>query len=68
MLDSRTVRLFTFQARRESNTKPQVQLLDKYIESQLILISHDRLAQYWVGFAHISFFERVDIDSFLAPS
>lgn len=37
---------------------------DKYIESQLILISHDRLAQYWVGFGHISFFERVDIDKY----
>lgn len=37
------------------------------MESQLILISHDRLAQYWVGFGHISFFERVDIDRFLKP-
>ncbi|KAK3321844.1 F-box domain-containing protein [Apodospora peruviana] len=42
-------------------------LNDKYIESQLLLISHDRLAQYWVGFGHISFFERVDIDRFLVP-
>ncbi|KAM7191705.1 protein executer 2, chloroplastic [Naviculisporaceae sp. PSN 640] len=40
---------------------------DQYIESQLLLISHDRLAQYWVGFGHISFFERVDIDKFLVP-
>ncbi|KAI8629756.1 hypothetical protein F5Y19DRAFT_431730 [Xylariaceae sp. FL1651] len=40
---------------------------DKFIESQLILISHNRLAQYWVDFGHISFFERVDIDQFLAP-
>ncbi|KAK3939996.1 hypothetical protein QBC46DRAFT_386406 [Diplogelasinospora grovesii] len=40
---------------------------DTYIESQLILISHNRLAQYWVGFQHISFFERVDIDQFLVP-
>ncbi|KAI1502539.1 F-box domain-containing protein [Biscogniauxia marginata] len=40
---------------------------DKYIQSQLILISHDRLAQYWVEFGHISFFERVDIDQFLVP-
>ncbi|KAH8842003.1 hypothetical protein MCOR27_004812 [Pyricularia oryzae] len=39
--------------------------LDKYIESQLIMISHDRLAQYWVDFGHISYFERVDIDRFL---
>ncbi|KAK7984679.1 hypothetical protein PG996_006080 [Apiospora saccharicola] len=40
---------------------------DKYMESQLILISHNRLAQFWVDFGHISFFERVDIDSFLKP-
>lgn len=40
---------------------------DQYTESQLLLISHDRLAQYWVGFGHISFFERVDIDKFLVP-
>ncbi|KAJ9150319.1 F-box domain-containing protein [Pleurostoma richardsiae] len=43
-------------------------LNDRYIESQLLLISHDRLAQYWVGFGHISFFERVDIDRFLVPN
>ncbi|KAH7327204.1 F-box domain-containing protein [Rhexocercosporidium sp. MPI-PUGE-AT-0058] len=41
---------------------------DKYIESQLIMISHDRLAQYWVGFGHISFYERVNIDDFLSPT
>ncbi|KAI0512988.1 hypothetical protein F5B22DRAFT_282505 [Xylaria bambusicola] len=41
---------------------------DKYIESQLILLSHNRLAQYWVDFGHISFFERVEIDQFLVPS
>ncbi|KAF4630679.1 hypothetical protein G7Y89_g7457 [Cudoniella acicularis] len=40
---------------------------DKYIESQLIMISHNRLAQYWVGFGHISFYERVDIEQFLSP-
>lgn len=40
---------------------------DKYIESQLIMISPDRLAQYWVGFGHISFYERVNIDHFLDP-
>ncbi|KAI0169388.1 F-box domain-containing protein [Hypoxylon sp. FL1284] len=40
---------------------------DKYIESQLLLLSHNRLAQYWVGFGHISFFERVDVDQFLEP-
>ncbi|KAJ6437342.1 hypothetical protein O9K51_09896 [Purpureocillium lavendulum] len=40
---------------------------DKYIESQLLLLSPNRLAQYWVGFGHISFFERVHIDDFLEP-
>jgi hypothetical protein len=41
--------------------------IDKYIESQLIMISPDRLAQYWVGFGHISFYQRVNIDAFLSP-
>jgi len=40
---------------------------DKYMESQLIMVSHNRLAQYWVGFGHISFFERVDIEQFMVP-
>ncbi|PHH93238.1 hypothetical protein CDD83_9508 [Cordyceps sp. RAO-2017] len=40
---------------------------DKYIDSQLLLISPNRLAQYWVGFGHISFFERVQIDDFVVP-
>ncbi|XP_014552742.1 hypothetical protein COCVIDRAFT_41123 [Bipolaris victoriae FI3] len=37
---------------------------DNYMASQLILISHDRIAQYWETFGHVSFYERVDIDSF----
>jgi hypothetical protein len=41
---------------------------DKYMDSQLLLVSHNRLAHYWVGLDHISFFERVDIDQFLVPS
>ncbi|KUI55846.1 Protein EXECUTER 2, chloroplastic [Cytospora mali] len=41
---------------------------DRYIKSQLLLISENRLAQYWVGYGHISFFERVDIDKFLVPN
>lgn len=40
---------------------------DKYIEGQLLLIGPDRLAQYWVGFGHISFFERVQVDELLVP-
>jgi hypothetical protein len=42
--------------------------VDKYIESQLIMISPNKLAQYWVGFGHISFYERVNIDQFLNPA
>ncbi|KIW07163.1 uncharacterized protein PV09_02032 [Verruconis gallopava] len=39
---------------------------DMYIPSQLILISHDTLAQYWEAFGHISFYKRVDIDKFVS--
>jgi hypothetical protein len=39
--------------------------VDVYIPSQLILISHDTLAQYWEAFGHISFYKRVDIDKFV---
>ncbi|EXJ96462.1 hypothetical protein A1O1_01588 [Capronia coronata CBS 617.96] len=38
---------------------------DEFIPSQLIMISHDRLAQYWVPFGHISFYERIDIDKLM---
>lgn len=41
---------------------------DEYVDSRLLLISHDRLAQRWIGNEHISFFERVDIDRFLDPN
>ncbi|KAM5350601.1 hypothetical protein ACJ41O_007106 [Fusarium nematophilum] len=41
-------------------------LADRFVESQLLLISHDRLAQHWVGFGHVSFFERVDMDQLLS--
>ncbi|KAL5114487.1 hypothetical protein ACEQ8H_007630 [Pleosporales sp. CAS-2024a] len=37
---------------------------DTYMTSQLILISHDRLAQYWETFGHVSFYQRVNIDEF----
>lgn len=40
---------------------------DRFIQSQLLLISENRLAQFWLGFNHISFFERVDIDKFVVP-
>ena len=48
-------------------SNPNLIMVDKYIESQLIMISPDRQAQYWVGFGHISFYERVNIDAFLSP-
>lgn len=38
---------------------------DTYMTSQLILISHDRMAQYWETFGHVSFYERVQIDDFV---
>jgi Cyclin D1 binding domain len=31
------------------------------------MISPDKLAQFWVGFGHISFYERVRIDDFISP-
>ncbi|KAF2747455.1 hypothetical protein M011DRAFT_494258 [Sporormia fimetaria CBS 119925] len=37
---------------------------DGYMASQLIIISPNRLAQYWETFGHVSFYERVDIDQF----
>lgn len=40
---------------------------DKYIKAQLILISENKIAQYWVEFGHISYFQRVDIDTLLNP-
>ena len=42
-------------------------VIDKYIESQLIMISPDTLAQYWIEFGHINYYRRVNIDAFLAP-
>ncbi|KAI7353496.1 hypothetical protein KC354_g11525 [Hortaea werneckii] len=38
---------------------------DQYTPSQLILVSHDRLAQFWEGFKHISFYQRVDLDALM---
>ncbi|KAJ4338110.1 hypothetical protein N0V95_008145 [Ascochyta clinopodiicola] len=38
---------------------------DTYMTSQLILVSHDRLAQYWETFGHVSFYQRVNIDDFV---
>jgi len=38
---------------------------DKYIPSQVILISADRIAHYWRPYKHISFFQRVDLDKLM---
>ncbi|WPG98079.1 Hypothetical protein R9X50_00086500 [Acrodontium crateriforme] len=35
---------------------------DSYTPSQLIMISHDTLAQFWEGFGHISYFRRVNLE------
>ncbi|KAI9762773.1 MAG: hypothetical protein M4579_000125 [Chaenotheca gracillima] len=40
---------------------------DTWMETQLIIISNDKLAHYWSEFDHISFYHRVDIDQFLTP-
>lgn len=40
-------------------------ILDEYTPSQLIMISHDRLAQFWEGYGHISFYQRVDLDALM---
>ncbi|KAK5136232.1 hypothetical protein LTR08_003839 [Meristemomyces frigidus] len=38
---------------------------NQYTPSQLIMISHDRLAQFWEGFGHISYYQRVDLDALM---
>lgn len=47
------------------NKAANTTLQDEFISSQLILINHNRMAQYWVPFGHISFFERIDIDQLM---
>lgn len=42
--------------------------LDQFIPSQLILVSPDVIAQYWLPFGHISYYHRVDIDALLAEA
>jgi hypothetical protein len=45
------------------NDKVLTPPIDTYVPSQLILISHDRLAQYWEGGGCIKYYRRVDIES-----
>lgn len=37
----------------------------RYVASQLLMIDHDNLAQYWEDLGHISFYKRVNIDQYL---
>ncbi|KAF2483879.1 hypothetical protein BDY17DRAFT_322773 [Neohortaea acidophila] len=37
--------------------------LDQYTPSQLILLSHNTLAQFWERMGHISYYQRVDLDA-----
>lgn len=37
---------------------------DKFVSSQLILISNDLLAQYWECFGHVSYYKRVNPQDF----
>ncbi|KAL1587373.1 hypothetical protein WHR41_03956 [Cladosporium halotolerans] len=38
---------------------------DQYTPSQLIMISENRLAQFWEGFGHISYYQRVDLEALM---
>ncbi|KAK3720101.1 hypothetical protein LTR37_003924 [Vermiconidia calcicola] len=38
---------------------------DSYTPSQLIMISHDTLAQFWEDFGHISYYKRVDLEALM---
>lgn len=40
-------------------------MVDEFVPCQLIMISHNLLAQYWVPLGHVSFYHRVDIDSLM---
>ena len=41
---------------------------DEFIPSQLLMINHNTLAQYWVPFGHISFYQRVDLDEVMGQA
>ncbi|EPE08537.1 f-box domain-containing protein [Ophiostoma piceae UAMH 11346] len=40
---------------------------DRFVASRLIIVSADRLAQFWTGSGYISHFHRVDIDRYTRP-
>ncbi|KAK5171806.1 uncharacterized protein LTR77_003442 [Saxophila tyrrhenica] len=37
--------------------------MDEWMPSQLIMVSHDTLCQYWTSFGHMSYYRRVDLDA-----
>jgi hypothetical protein len=39
-------------------------IADQWVNTELILISPDCVAQYWKPMRHVSYFRRVDIDHF----
>jgi len=53
-----------FAYNKYNDIAPANRFQDNYMSSQLILINHDRIAQYWETFGHVSFYQRVDIDAF----
>ncbi|KAL1304131.1 hypothetical protein AAFC00_000559 [Neodothiora populina] len=38
---------------------------DEFVPSQLMLISPDRMAQYWMYFGHVSYYRRVNVEELL---
>ncbi len=40
-------------------------IVDEFIPSQLIMISPNKIAQYWVPYGHISFYERINLDELI---
>jgi hypothetical protein len=38
---------------------------DEFIPSQLFMVNHDLLAQYWLPFDHISYYQRIDLDKLI---
>lgn len=54
----------------KSLLKPEVSPIltnetDEFIPSQLIMVNHNVLAQYWLTFGHISYYQRIDIDQLI---
>lgn len=43
-------------------------MTDAFVPSQLIMISGDLLAQYWVNMGHISYYRRVDLGGVVAAA